>query len=330
MVYRRLTGEEPTQEIINFDVRLREMAIEEGLPESAISDRGFQLAADLLELVRRNHGDPDQPSYKEHHNDGHGLDFIRYFWRQWVPLSKQFPDIYDQEGFELGMLIGAGHDSVYDPDAAVQNPGRNEQYSAELSCQKMYDAGYKQDAIKRVNEGVIKTTTVKGEDDIIQQIYMRSGSQDVLGHVAGLADMNSSLMGGEKDLLKTAVALGLEDSETPSEDTAADQAASLARVLLYQKSYVDSRIAVLAGDLEHYIDDKATREAIVQVYWDNFRLNSVEAMQTAEQLHSAPARTKQLIEEALASLGKVKRQKLSRAAAISQHLLDHLKTHRNN
>lgn len=331
MSREQLSGEEPTQEIIDYAWRLRQLAIEEGVPENAVSDRGFALAAELLEKAYHDHGDPTQDTYKHRHNDSHALDFIRNFWALWKPLSEHFPDLFDQDGFELGMIVGAGHDIVFNQQDARERPGHNERASAQLVSSMMSRSGYDYGpvAIERAYNGIIKTT-VERKNGVIVQTHMREGSTDLLGLCAGQADMNGPLIKGPSKLIRTAYTVWLEEYqyEHPNEALVKDvlkRPPSFASFLINQKHYFGSRVVVLSEDLKHYVSDNTTRAEIIAVYREYFGSASLRTLEVVDTLHGTPETTKKLVNESFNAAEQIAHQGLGRLMMVPRYLADRLR-----
>jgi hypothetical protein len=326
-----LAGKEPTQEVIGYETRLRNMAAEEGVPEGVISDTGFRLTAQLLEKIHRDHGDSTKDTYKHRHNEEHSLDFIRYFWALWKPLSEELPDMFDRDGFELGMIVGAGHDIVYSKRGAKERPGHNERESAQLVSGLMLEHGYAEAKVQRVYDAIVKTT-VEYKNGIVTQTHMRQGSKDILGLCVGQADMNGALIKGPSELVRMAYAVWLEEHATIERDTSVkallSRSVSFARFLGNQKQYYATRIAVLSDDLRHYVDDEAQRAIIVNVYKSQFQKATLRTLETVDAWERAPQQTLQAVEDSFNYAARLTTQGIERLAAVPHYLTAKLKLNR--
>lgn len=313
-----------TPEMPNFIEQLHTMAAEQAIPEGVISQRGYMLAAELLEEMWRNHGDPSSDTYKHYHNDGHALNVIRRSWCLWHPLHEDMPEHFDEEGLELLMIAAAGHDIVNDPETAREHPGQNELDSAVYVFEKMTEAGYDTGQAQRVYDAIIKTSVGRDDRGVITQTYMRQGSKDIMGLVLGQADMNGILLEGPSTLLDDAYSIWLEMNATPFRN-ALHNPPDVVGFMLDEEEYLNDRTAALSEDLKYYVDDPDEREAIKQIYWDEFRGPSLRAIQFARRLRSAPKDTGQMVEEAFSSASRVARHGIGQILAAKRGLIEHVK-----
>lgn len=324
MPVRETLAEITSPEMPDYLGQLHDMALDEGIPEGVISERGYGLAADLLKIMWRDHGDPESDSYKPYHNDGHGLNVVLRSWRLWKPLHDELPDRFDTGAFELLMIAAAGHDIVNDPDAAKNYPGQNEVDSAVTVCRMMIDAGYDDAEAHRVYDAIIKTSVARDEHGVITQTYMREGSTDIMGLILGQADMNGILLEGPSTLFDDAYAIWLEMTETPVKD-ALHSPVGVVNFMLDEEKYLNDRVEALSEDLLYYVDDPEEREAIVQIYWDEFRGPSLRALQTARLLRSAPDRTRSMVDESFGFASRIAQRGLEQISAVKGHLVGQVK-----
>lgn len=310
---------EPAPRIPNYTGELLNVADKLGLPEGAIDEKDIALTVTLLERMREDYGDPDKETYRHHHNDTHAMNFITCYWMLWKPLWEKFPDTFDIEGFKVGMFIGAGHDLVQ----SMKGPGQNERASAELVHEMMLEAGYGEKLAQRVYDGIIKTT-VELQDGVLAQTYMRKGSKDIAGLIAGQADMNVPLIQGLDMVFGIAFDVWLEDNNIAIDD-ALKYSTEIADFMAQdEKNYLDSRVAALSDDLKYYVTDPKKRQAIIGVYRNEFERASRESLQAVDSMHTKPDKTKSMVEDSFRFAGKVARVGIDQIKAAKQHMTDQI------
>ncbi|HVI60902.1 MAG TPA: hypothetical protein VM535_01955, partial [Candidatus Saccharimonadales bacterium] len=211
-----------------------------------------------------------------------------------------------------------------DAEAAVHQPGRNEQQSAQLVGERMQAAGYEEPAVQRVADAIIKTTAQRTPDGVIKQTFIREGSKDILGLCVGQADMNGILIEGPGELFSDAYALYLECSQTPLMNVLTNPRGTI-DALRDEKEYLASRVAALPGDLAYYVADPTEREAIKQIYYQEFSSVSRAALEVAERLHGAPEKTREVVSSSFSWAGRVAQRGLSQVVAAERHMLDQVK-----
>lgn len=257
------------------------LALLEEFPSAEVSERAIELSITLLEEVKAKYGDENSENYKPYHNDEHALKVIRRAWRLWEIIRTELPGRFDEKGFELLLIAGAGHDIVWNSDTP---DGEDEQESAEVVAKHMRDAGYEEEDILRVTSAILATTVERAEDGTIIQSKIREGNKDLLKFVLATADVDGIAMEGAPTMLGDAFNLFLESIINKPGNTSS-RLKTLYGFLKYQTKYLQDREKARPGDLRHYFS-KEEIAIINEVYRAQFKNTIIEAQRAAEKLRT--------------------------------------------
>lgn len=285
-------GHEPTPP--NYRERILEILQEF---EVKVPERAIRVACELLEKMYKEHGDPNSESYKPYHNDLHALNVIRRSLRLWKLWKEIVPDDIDEEGFELLLIAGAGHDLVVHSGKDV---GYDERESGYIIAAYMNEAGYSKEQIERVFEAVVATTVVRDENGHIIQTFILEGKKDPLKLALATADTNGTTMDGTDAMAEDVVNLYAE-SEGKLPDSRVKIARGVTAFFQAQLQFVNDRIEMLKEDLEYYFGEKKAKK-IYTAHIEEFTDASPDVMSLAKTIHSFPEMAADSIEAVVNSV----------------------------
>lgn len=305
MVENPFNKEAPESKKRDYSAEIVDLAreIEVELPQRAVD-----LAAELLERMYQSHGNPDSETYKHYHNDQHALNVIRRSFRLWQLLRGELPEKIDQEGYELLLIAGAGHDLVVH---SGREHGYDEKESARMTAECMRAVGYSDEQIFRVEGAIKATTVVRDEEGNIIQDSIRSGTKDPLRLVLATADINGTTMEGIPTLVEDAINLHAEIVGALPEDVT-EANTGIAHFLFSQAQFVDGRLRAIQGDLEFYFSPAEVAQ-IKKAYEREFTGATRDVISLSKTLISFPEMATSTVEKVTSSLGSTALSPLKKA-----------------
>ncbi len=319
-----MTGEfDPSHEAINdmpdYAAQLQTLAVELEIPEDALSERGINVAVTLLEEHWHEHGDKSKETYKPYHDGEHPMNIVARVWRLIKIIETVIPDRFDSDMYELGMIASAGHDVKNESGLPV---GDNERGSAERTGVLMREAGYEEEQITRVQDGIIATTVGRNEDGAIIQTFIRTGSKDLLKFVLAEADINGIIMEGVSTMVRDATNLYLEINHFSLNDFF-NEPTRVVTFLRTQAGFLSDRLAVMDEDLSYYLSDEE-KALISGVYDQEFRGHARDALAAARVLLRFSKLPEEMIGLALSKTEDMASSTAERFTQVRRHLVEML------
>ncbi len=257
--------------------------------EVELPERAINVAIDLLRQVYKKYGDPESETYSPYHNYKHTMDVIRRSFRLWQLMGQELDGSVndegyeiDDEGYELLLIAGAGHDVVV--GSKGQGVGYDEEQSAKIVAQHMQEAGYSEEQIKRVCDAILATTVERDEEGNITQSFIRQGAKDPIKLALATADINGTTMEGIPTLVDNASRLYAEIIGVKVEDLKEHHSEGLSSFLLTQAQFVSGRLDALKGDRLHYFSKEA-EEKLEKAYEREFTGATRDVISLSKTFH---------------------------------------------
>lgn len=289
---------------------MRGLMEEHNIPPGVITEEMLETGLGMLQLVYEKYGNPASESYRPYHNDVHALNVLARSWKLLSLHRQKFPEKFKDSDYALIMFAALGHDLI---QGVGDEPGKDEEQSAALTCEFMNQVGFSGEDCERTKE-IIKATIVTRENGTITQTNIREGSKDILKLILATADINSIAMEGTPALVNDVFDLILETGNHGQRMTVAKMFAEaqkpkvpkndkeyaynkVVNFFMYQAEFLLSRLNALKGDFAHYYEGKEV-EDIDHLYENTFTNATREALGVAKTLHRFPNVAELVIREA--------------------------------
>ena len=273
--------------------------------EIELPERAINVAVDLLKQVYEKYGDPSSETYKPYHNYNHSIEVITRSFRLWRLMGEELSgkvndEDYeiDDEGYELLLIAGAGHDIVVGSQG--KEVGYDETESAKITARTMELAGYNEEQVQRVYDAILATTVERDVEGNITQSFVCQGSKDPMKLALATADINGTTMDGISTLVRHAAQLHAEITGIKVEDIK-HNSEGFSNFLFTQAQFVSGRLAALKGDRLHYFSEEA-EEKLEKAYEREFTGATRDVISLAKTLASFPEMTRMVVDKTLSTV----------------------------
>ena len=242
-------------------------------------ERAKPVIVEILQQIYDNYGREDSDTYLPRHNDRHALAVMQRSLKLWTLLSSVLPERFDSTD-DIGLLAIAavGHDIIW---RKGEEMGVVEAESGIETARIMQKYGYSEEEVLRVVDAIMATVVSMDNDNRIIQLYLRTGSKDILRYILAVADINGIAMEGKESMYNEAFALYQEDTTTTIKSVLFNPG-KLINLLKYQHKFLMDRYKERDDDIEYFFGEDAgtVKDLFDEVFSSTFQ----EALREANVL----------------------------------------------
>jgi hypothetical protein len=291
--------EAPTLEIPNFELKIRELTRETGVPENVLLGKDIEVASGLLALVHASYDDPNSPDYRPYHNSSHSLDVLRRAWTLWGKFTERVPGSCEKSGYKTLLFDSCGHELYVDE---TTEEGKDEKRSAKFTMRYMISHGYTCEEAREVYEDINATAVKRNENGLIVQYNVRKGSKRPTKFALARSDTDGILMEGIPTMIENAINLQMEFKKLKLKDILL-KPQNAAGMLLMQADFIEQRLESMDEDIAYHFEGE-DREIVKEIIEEEFNPHSREAISLAHRIKNAPELGELAVRNALKAANK--------------------------